>query len=505
MHRTLSTLFSQLIGGLKLVHRRFANVKVVAATDAGTDATRRNLLLGPRFLSATGLGLLIDTGHADAAPIENFVIIPSVGQLATAKIDLQTAVCYCLGCSQPGDGGGGFFSWQGNWGGQSDGLIIVHSEDPKRQSGAWVRENPNSEVNVRWFGAVGNGVTDDTKAFALALNYLTSFGIDIAQPWSPSRPSLYIPGGVYRVGPLPVLLNTQNLKLRGDGSSATKILFVPDPTNPEAGLFDLGQFSQDPVDNWSGSAQGFDLSDIYISCEADRGSERSRQGTGFAIRDNGCGALYIRRTHFWGFKYAILGTYGSDFSRVIDCKFNYNEVGIYLGPGSQQVSLARNTFSRNHIAIIMDAVPQGEISSSYFMDQYQFDIVLEYTGRDATRFGVNLVQKLYNGMFSVKDCWFETGTLDAGDFSQLRAHIWSTPEKSQFRSDGPSGVSVLRSFVVSGTKNMRKAGQTFFWLCESGAYNRISDICVWGSYIDDVVNAGSVSRIEVEIVRFVPT
>jgi hypothetical protein len=83
-------------------------------------------------------------------------------------------------------------------------------------------------VSVKDFGAVGNGVADDTVAIQNAINSSTGFL------------SVYFPTGTYKITSTVTILYDR-VMLYGDGS-ASKILFVP-TTNAVCFLFDKGSTS----------------------------------------------------------------------------------------------------------------------------------------------------------------------------------------------------------------------------------------------------------------------
>jgi hypothetical protein len=68
----------------------------------------------------------------------------------------------------------------------------------------WVRQYSGA-VNVKWFGAVGDGVTDDTVAIQMAINYAISLGT-----------SCYIPAGEYIVSSTLDIRATSGFTLYGD-------------------------------------------------------------------------------------------------------------------------------------------------------------------------------------------------------------------------------------------------------------------------------------------------
>jgi hypothetical protein len=74
---------------------------------------------------------------------------------------------FVQGCSTLSDGGEGFFYWDANSvDGDNGGTIIKVTSIT---TGRWLRDY-NDQLNVKWFGALGNGVNDDTSAVAAVLN-----------------------------------------------------------------------------------------------------------------------------------------------------------------------------------------------------------------------------------------------------------------------------------------------------------------------------------------------
>ena len=97
----------------------------------------------------------------------------------------------------------------------AQGIYVAPAWDPTGASGAWVRK-PDGPWNVRWFGAVGDFLTDDLPAFNAALSLLRAIDFSGSQP---GGGRLVVPGGKYRY----YLSNTLNIHtsvvLVGDGSA----------------------------------------------------------------------------------------------------------------------------------------------------------------------------------------------------------------------------------------------------------------------------------------------
>ena len=87
-------------------------------------------------------------------------------------------------------------------------------------------------VNVKDFGAVGDGVTDDTAAIQAAIDYAVSLEISDYKSGS----SVYFPKGTYKINS-GLIVNGDNVGLIGDGISAS-VIFAENPN------FDLITFSE---------------------------------------------------------------------------------------------------------------------------------------------------------------------------------------------------------------------------------------------------------------------
>lgn len=108
-----------------------------------------------------------------------------------------------------GDGGGGPFTIKpGDTTTVDDGAMIVVDALGRR----WWRGNSGS-LNVRWFGAKGDGVANDRPAFSAAVAAAAARG----------GGGVYAPPGTYRFADKLVIL-ASNIVLFGDGRSATWIV-----------------------------------------------------------------------------------------------------------------------------------------------------------------------------------------------------------------------------------------------------------------------------------------
>ena len=163
---------------------------------------------------------------ADLTATGSYVVANMEALLALEPSEL-TALVVLEGYDTPGDGGGGTFYYRANSRAEEDGGTVIRGA----AKGRFIRSYESNAVNVKWFGAKGDGKTDDTAALQAAINALP-----------PTGGTVTVPGGVYCIsktlnignGDAGEKVSTQNaVKLIGMGSgfadmgtAATTILAI---------------------------------------------------------------------------------------------------------------------------------------------------------------------------------------------------------------------------------------------------------------------------------------
>lgn len=153
-----------------------AGLPVRNPTYLGTDwvigivDTRARLILSPPLLG---------TMYADSA-----VTVETVAALR-AKIGHTGQTVRLKGYAAAGDGGEGDFYWSASAATDNSGTIF-NSGGHGTSAAGW-RRSYTETPTVKWFGATGDGVTDDTTAIQRAINFVSS------------TLRLRIPAGVYRI------------------------------------------------------------------------------------------------------------------------------------------------------------------------------------------------------------------------------------------------------------------------------------------------------------------
>ncbi len=124
--------------------------------------------------------------------------LSSIAELSAFRQTIMAdgQVVEVLGYYEPGDGGGGIFTYDESSVLAGNGGTIIA---PDTGRGRWIR-NIGPAANVRWFGALGDGTTDDSEAFQKAV---AAYGC------------AYIPTGEFCIKDVDL---TQNLvEIFGDG------------------------------------------------------------------------------------------------------------------------------------------------------------------------------------------------------------------------------------------------------------------------------------------------
>lgn len=153
--------------------------------------------------------------------------VPTITLLRAIQVGNSVDAKLVSGFATPGDGGGGLFLWiPGASAGDNIGVVI---DSNYTSSGRWVRYGAESTYNVKWFGAKGDGATNDSPAFLSAASAIPATGGAVYVPSAPLG---------YAIGPGPanppftgntgVYLLRDNLRIFGDGPGS--YIFSKQPT-----------------------------------------------------------------------------------------------------------------------------------------------------------------------------------------------------------------------------------------------------------------------------------
>ena len=154
-------------------------------------------------VSVPGVGawLAFEIGALGAGDVNT--VVGAAGTQSLQRIVPTSPVTVNVkGYSIPGDGGGGAFYWDSTSAATDDGGTIIRPVG--LLVGAWIRVYSGA-INVRWFGATGNGVTDDVTAINAAKAVAVAKNL-----------ALYAPAGVYAHSTT-LTFSTDGFTLYGDG------------------------------------------------------------------------------------------------------------------------------------------------------------------------------------------------------------------------------------------------------------------------------------------------
>lgn len=135
-------------------------------------------------------------------------------------------------------------------------MTVAAAFDPSGASGAWVRKFSGA-ISVKWFGAIGDGATDDSPAFTAAIAYLQATA-SIQNGYYKASQRLFVPAGHYFLGTT-TLDVAHTLIIEGDGTGltgsayATKLRWAAGATGIRIQRYDTsGASSVDNVNTHTG-------------------------------------------------------------------------------------------------------------------------------------------------------------------------------------------------------------------------------------------------------------
>lgn len=197
-------------------------------------------------------------------------------------------------------------------------------------------------VSVKDFGAVGNGVADDTAAIQAAIDFTGSSG-----------GAVYIPTGNYKITATLDLANLSHaIKVYGDGDQSRILATVPS----NGAAINIGSVPQGP----NNSLLSVEISDLYL---------RSVSSTGHGIYVNASSPIlrnmYIRDFNTSGYSgLQIQETYGGIFENLI-FQGNWNAVKLVTSQANGFYNLQTFTSLNIGVHITRNATNPGDGNKFY--------------------------------------------------------------------------------------------------------------------------------------------
>lgn len=357
-------------------------------------------------------------------------------------------------------------------------IVPVHISQFKGKGNAFYRNSSNG----KWYEDSNYTIlsNDDTQAFKDAIQYLKGFVNVVA---STTFPAIELGAGSFLVTSNIVIDGIQNVRIVGNGQQTTRI-----NVKASAGsLFQLGTYNANTTTYFPDTAQGFQLENVHLYCQEEQPKQYNGIRTVTAIQDNGNGNVFLRNVKIEGFKYGFYGAYGSDFTSIVDCRILRNDVGVYLGAGSQQISMHRCEFDLNNEAVVMERSDCGSMNDCQFIDSYVADIVVEANTSLRSGVSTSLIGTDNDMNWEVRNCWFETG---AG-YNSNSDHQYHIITKGNVSNTYPRGLRVINPTLVSGVNGMgaKDSSKKYsFWRVETGTQFAIENLQIEGARIDCVVD-----------------
>lgn len=156
-----------------------------------------------KLIAASAVAALLLSGCTKTeikSPDTGSYVVSNMSELLELKPTEKSAIVILKGYYEAGDGGGGTFYYDEGAELEADGGVVIKND---KAEGCFVRDCEENYVNVKWFGAKGDGKNDDTTAIQAAINSLPENGGTVS-----------LPGGKYAI--------TSSLVI-GNGNSGEKV------------------------------------------------------------------------------------------------------------------------------------------------------------------------------------------------------------------------------------------------------------------------------------------
>ena len=140
---------------------------------------------------------------SDAAVVATYAAVRAITTPANGEVALVTAP----------DQTGVFVFSSSETNTSDDGMFLQPTDGT---TGAWVRRRGAGPINVKWFGAQGDGTTDDTLAVERALDFMANSGSEA------TTGILYFPSGNYEISST-IDLDRGNIIIMGEGRRTTRL------------------------------------------------------------------------------------------------------------------------------------------------------------------------------------------------------------------------------------------------------------------------------------------
>lgn len=242
------------------------------------------------------------------------------------------------------------------------------------------------------------------------------------------------------------LVDFSGLSLRGQGRRSTHFL-----VQTSAAFIDFGV----PVKSiptgtvFDGTAQDWEITDLAIYNTSYLSTSNHGTRFGSAIRDTGSGHGLIQNVRVGGFGYGVNLVCGSDFTRIDNLYVELNDVGLYVGPGSQQILATNFDSYLNRENLVLDRPGDICFVKPIFNSAALNNVTIEAPAARVTRQlnDFNPSGTFYDGNIAIVDAWYESFAGGLGDATIPDYHncISSAATGEVYRY-----IKIVRPLVASG-------------------------------------------------------
>lgn len=345
------------------IYLKAQSYKVVLKTSADVQVWSQDNVHGS--VSVTGTSVLLQVAT-----------IAAMTALAKAQLTANQII-EVGGYAAIGDGGGGCFYWHdGSATTANEGTVFAADEGG---TGRWKRLFSGA-VNVRWFGATGDGATNDTDAIQDTIDYVYANNLG----------TVFIPAGTYLVTALTITwadanktvnivgAGKRNTVIGKSGGTTTALLTL----DGDAALESFSDIRDLMFEGTSKAFDGIKMVDVARFTIDNVDFNDCAKG----IHSTGGLIWEARKCYFTNNDYGVYtraGTIQSNLIKLYDCGFQTNSsFGCDIGK-ADGVTIENCDIEGNGTAA--DTATGG--------------VILRDTGDDST--GVC--------KFTIRDCWFEGG------------------------------------------------------------------------------------------------
>ena len=327
------------------------------------------------------------------------------------------------------------------------------------------------ELYVKDFGAKGDGSTDDTAAIQAAIT--ASLSGTYSFP-----PCIHFTQGTYKITS-GFHITQRNACIVGDSPWTTSI-----DGNFSGIILNLDTFNATANPPWTGNANNFVLRNITLenSAQLDYTLTGSRITTG--LQNNGSSHMLVENVQVQGLKGGIIAPYGSDFDRLRQIWADWNDVGVYLGPSSNQFSIIALQAGQNGDGLVLDGAGQGTVFASTFGDGMTSNITTErqqptrygYTGSGGNHFNSD-------STYVISGNWFESGAgFTLATWQEYRQIL----SQSNVDNSYPRNIIVEHNFWIAGNGGLpaKDASVHSFLEMKQGRFWQMNDLTIAGDRRD---------------------